>query len=189
MAYTAWSVVYGEQPTAAKWNQLGTNDAGFKDGTNIDDDAIINRHLSDRIIDPIHLKSMYAFSAYRSANVNITATDYVKAPFDAEYYDPDSVFSTVNNNFIAPIAGKYFFSVEIVSTNAPQIAVALFVNNSNYSRLAWISNQTSTSGASGSIIVDLAAGDVVDARLYFAGTSTMAGSAQWSHFTGCYIGQ
>lgn len=32
MAYTAWSVVYGEQPTAAKWNQLGANDAGFKDG-------------------------------------------------------------------------------------------------------------------------------------------------------------
>lgn len=40
MAYTAWSVVYGEQPTAAKWNQLGTNDAGFKDGTNIDAGAI-----------------------------------------------------------------------------------------------------------------------------------------------------
>lgn len=40
MAYTAWSVVYGEQPTAAKWNQLGANDAGFKDGTNIDAGAI-----------------------------------------------------------------------------------------------------------------------------------------------------
>ena len=47
MAYTAWSVVYGEQPTAAKWNQLGANDAGFKDGTNIDNDAIINRHMAD----------------------------------------------------------------------------------------------------------------------------------------------
>lgn len=46
MAYTAWSVVYGEQPTAAKWNQLGQNDAGFKDGTNIDDDAILNRHMA-----------------------------------------------------------------------------------------------------------------------------------------------
>lgn len=29
MAYTAWSVVYGEQPSAAKWNILGTNDAHF----------------------------------------------------------------------------------------------------------------------------------------------------------------
>lgn len=31
MAYTAWSVVFGEQPSAAKWNLLGTNDAYFND--------------------------------------------------------------------------------------------------------------------------------------------------------------
>jgi len=46
MAYTAWSVVFGEQPTAAKWNQLGANDAGFKDGTNIDTGALIARHYA-----------------------------------------------------------------------------------------------------------------------------------------------
>jgi hypothetical protein len=50
MAYTAWSVVYGEQPTAAKWNQLGANDAGFKDGTNIDNDAILKRHLANAAV-------------------------------------------------------------------------------------------------------------------------------------------
>lgn len=33
MAYAAWSVVAGEQPTAAKWNILGTNDASFNDGS------------------------------------------------------------------------------------------------------------------------------------------------------------
>lgn len=27
--YTAWSVVFGEQPSAAKWNLLGANDAFF----------------------------------------------------------------------------------------------------------------------------------------------------------------
>lgn len=35
MAYTAWSVVFGEQPSAAKWNILGTNDASFNDGTGL----------------------------------------------------------------------------------------------------------------------------------------------------------
>lgn len=45
MTYTAWSVVAYEQPTAAKWNQLGENDAGFRDGTNILDDVILARHL------------------------------------------------------------------------------------------------------------------------------------------------
>lgn len=45
MAYTAWSVVFGEQPSAAKWNILGTNDAGFKDGSNIDPSAITPEKL------------------------------------------------------------------------------------------------------------------------------------------------
>lgn len=46
MAYTAWSVVFGEQPTAAKWNQLGENDAGFKTGANIDNGAIVAAKLA-----------------------------------------------------------------------------------------------------------------------------------------------
>lgn len=40
MAYTAWSVTFGEQPSPAKWNILGTNDASFNDGTGIGTNAI-----------------------------------------------------------------------------------------------------------------------------------------------------
>lgn len=35
MSYNAWSVTFGEQPSITKWNYLGTNDAGFYDGTNL----------------------------------------------------------------------------------------------------------------------------------------------------------
>lgn len=45
MAYTAWSVVFGEQPSAAKWNILGTNDASFNDGTGIAAGAITPEKL------------------------------------------------------------------------------------------------------------------------------------------------
>lgn len=31
MVYQSWSVVFGEQPSAAKWNILGTNDSHFND--------------------------------------------------------------------------------------------------------------------------------------------------------------
>lgn len=31
MAYASWSVTFGEQPSAAKWNILGTNDSFFND--------------------------------------------------------------------------------------------------------------------------------------------------------------
>ena len=40
MAYASRSVTFGEQPSAAKWNILGTNDASFNDGTGIGADAI-----------------------------------------------------------------------------------------------------------------------------------------------------
>lgn len=45
MAYTSWSVVFGEQPAAAKWNILGTNDSSFNDGTGIGSGAILSTHL------------------------------------------------------------------------------------------------------------------------------------------------
>lgn len=35
MAYASWSVVFGEQPSAAKWNILGQNDAVFNNGTGL----------------------------------------------------------------------------------------------------------------------------------------------------------
>lgn len=35
MAYASWSVVFGEQPSAAKWNILGTNDAAFNAGAGV----------------------------------------------------------------------------------------------------------------------------------------------------------
>ena len=46
MAYQSWSVVFGEQPSASKWNILGTNDASFNDGTGIATGAITSAKIS-----------------------------------------------------------------------------------------------------------------------------------------------
>jgi len=45
MAYASWSVVFGEQPSAAKWNILGTNDASFNNGTGIANNVIGSSQL------------------------------------------------------------------------------------------------------------------------------------------------
>ncbi len=45
MAYASWSVTFGEQPSAAKWNILGTNDSSFNDGTGIAVSAITPEKL------------------------------------------------------------------------------------------------------------------------------------------------
>lgn len=79
MAYTAWSVVFGEQPTAAKWNQLGANDAGFKDGTNFDDSIIDSRHYVDNSIDAEHLatNTLLLGRVRRTSNFTSTSTSEV----------------------------------------------------------------------------------------------------------------
>jgi hypothetical protein len=73
MAYTAWSVVFGEQPTAAKWNQLGANDAGFKDGTNIDNLAILTRHLADSNVTGVKIGSYRTRRQNNGSNTDETA--------------------------------------------------------------------------------------------------------------------
>ena len=48
--YVAWSVTAGEQPTAAKWGILGTNDAAFNTGVGFNDGIITWRHLATDVI-------------------------------------------------------------------------------------------------------------------------------------------
>lgn len=50
MAYQSWSVVFGEQPAASKWNILGTNDSSFNDGTGIGTNAIAAASLATNAI-------------------------------------------------------------------------------------------------------------------------------------------
>lgn len=46
MAYASWSVVFGEQPSAAKWNILGSNDASFNDGSGFASGALGSSNAS-----------------------------------------------------------------------------------------------------------------------------------------------
>jgi hypothetical protein len=88
MAYTAWSVVYGEQPTAAKWNQLGANDAGFKDGTNIDNNAILDRHIAASA--RLNTKIIFATKVLTvaSGNTAYTGVGFKPTAIFAMFYGP-----------------------------------------------------------------------------------------------------
>ena len=80
MAYQAWSVTFGEQPSASKWNILGTNDASFNDGTGIDAKKIITRHLGLEYA----LVSASADTTV-STNTNITGATVTFTPAVASY--------------------------------------------------------------------------------------------------------
>lgn len=45
--YTAITFVAGEQPTTAKWNLIGSNDASFNNGNGFEDNIIVTRHIAD----------------------------------------------------------------------------------------------------------------------------------------------
>lgn len=55
--HTAQTFTYGETPSATKWNYLWENDYALADGTGIEDDAIIARHITDAVITPAKLTS------------------------------------------------------------------------------------------------------------------------------------
>lgn len=108
MSYSSWSVVYGEQPSAAKWNILGTNDASFNDGTGIADGVVASEKLNATI----------ACKAYRSAAFNITGAGGVeKIPLDAESFDLGSDWDTTNGRFVTPVTGYYQVNATIRATS------------------------------------------------------------------------
>lgn len=53
--YTAITFVAGEQPTTAKWNLIGSNDASFNTGLGFNDDIILARHIADDQVDHTHM--------------------------------------------------------------------------------------------------------------------------------------
>lgn len=63
MAYASWSVSFGEQPSASKWNILGTNDASFNDGTGIATNAIAASSLATSAITLGYAASTSTFTA------------------------------------------------------------------------------------------------------------------------------
>lgn len=103
MSYTAWSVAFSEQPSAAKWNILGTNDASFNDGTGIANLALNTTALSNP----------YKFSAYRNAAWTSSNGSYGLVTFDTEYFDTNSNFDTATGKYVAPVSGFYWFSAVV----------------------------------------------------------------------------
>ena len=55
MAYAAWSVIAGEQPTTSKWNILGTNDASFNGGTGFQSNVIPGAAIANAGITPLQM--------------------------------------------------------------------------------------------------------------------------------------
>ena len=185
MAYAAWSVAFGEQPSASKWNILGTNDAAFNNGTGI----TALSHAVTAVANP------YKFLAYQTGTAHTLAnTSPTKVVLNTEAYDTNNNFdSTTNYRYTVPVSGFYQICVQFTPTAGANTAVDcyLYKNGSLYAN-SKMGNTGSVANASASInlLMQLTAADYLE--LYGAcgsgsGTTLAGGGTVWNYMSGYLV--
>lgn len=174
MAYQSWSVVFGEQPSATKWNILGTNDASFNDGTGIGVDTIT----------PLQWTNPYCFSANSTAAQNSGNGAFAKTLFATEEYDYNSNYAT--SRFTCTVGGVYHFNACVETTASAAILIlALFKNGSEVKR-GMDDRQAATVGGSAIVSADvlLVATDYIEVYCYGNTTLALGTTAAEMYFSG-----
>lgn len=178
MAYASWSVVFGEQPSAAKWNILGTNDASFNDGTGI---AGLYINLLTTYSNP------YKFSAYRNAAYNTASSSATRFPFDTENFDTNNNFDITTNvgRYTAPVSGFYFFDALITLGASATRAIPIFYKNGAEIRRGTDVAATNY-GMGTSMFLQLSASDYIEVY-YFVDAVRAVTTGQACQFSGILL--
>lgn len=170
MAYAAWSVVFGEQPSAAKWNILGTNDSTF-----------------NTLLGTYGVRNPYCFRAYASGATTLADGASTDIAFATEDYDYNNNFAS--STYTAPVAGVYHF--DACFTYATAISTGVIANcriiKGGALALTGTSSVPVTNGAysvSGDLL--LAQGDTIKAAGYHdsAGAEDVATGSTQTWFSG-----
>lgn len=124
-------------------------------------------------------------AAYQaSSGQTFTSGSTTKVTFATKLFDTHSVFAT--DTYTVPVSGKYRVSTNFrftptsYSTGTNQINITLYKNGSGYGDLDLIqpgSTTTSDRMLSGSVLVDCAAGDLLDLRLFQNTGANVTGGA------------
>ena len=127
-----------------------------------------------------------SFSTSITSNQDITNNADVKVAFATEQYDTGSDFNTTDYRFVAPSAGKYFFSTLMrVYPSSGVVGMSPgFYKNGSLVRYNRQYNEDSQS-VEHQIIMDLAQNDYVEVYLYVhTYTSTVSGGQNSNIFQG-----
>tara|TARA_Y100000592_G_scaffold14122_1_gene19999 strand:- start:35 stop:589 length:555 start_codon:yes stop_codon:yes gene_type:complete len=134
-----------------------------------------------------------SFHVTQSSSQSFANGTTVKITYDTEVYDVGSGFNTSNNNFTVPSgeAGKYFFYIQtqgiFCDSSTEFCNISLYVNDTQTKFTRHNKDAVATDSAfSHTSVVDLSAGDVIDARLYHSQGSTRSNDndARVTYFLG-----
>ena len=134
-----------------------------------------------------------------SSQTSVSSGAWTKALFNTDVFDADSVFDTSNYRFIAPAAGKYFFTAKLGiypnTANGSKCQTKYYKNgseiaNSVGSNVELAGSETIISGIylTSSIILDLAQNDYIEYYgRFIAASGTITFDSGGSFFSGYRI--
>jgi len=125
-----------------------------------------------------------AFDMYNTGNYSIAATTDVPATFNATEFDIGNNCNTGTDRFTAPVAGRYLFTGQVQYSNTSNAHIN-FIRNGSFINNGW-SDMGSTAAATQSRIIDLAANDYVQMKIYHGLAATVTGLR--TRMTGVLLG-
>jgi hypothetical protein len=139
-----------------------------------------------------------SFKAYPgSFNPELAKSTTHTIPYNAEEYDTQGNFSTSTYKFTAPVAGKYLFTVNFNAyglDDTARLTLSLYINSSSTRNLYNFANlptgNTGDTNISASDILNLAAGNTVEVRVYTDGSGTfnLSNGQTYNSFSGHLLG-
>lgn len=137
------------------------------------------------------------FHAHRTTDQAMTGSAFNQVLLDVEAFDTAGAYSTSTGAFTAPAAGFYAFDAAVslfcTSGTFENVQLHFYRNGASFKRPAFslANNQQACTLAGGTGPVQLSAGDVIDLRVYFSGTSItapiVAGGPSISYFSGRFV--
>jgi hypothetical protein len=162
-SYTSWSVVFGEQPSAAKWNILGTNDSYF--------DAYI-----DRSGFPVQIVGN-STTAVATGTTLIPLDDTIPQNTEGDQYMSQAITPTAALNqleieavlVLASSVPNHFIAALFQDTTANALAVAGTYQVTNSGLLTLVLKHTMVAGTASATTFKIRAGQESAGTLTFNG--------------------
>ena len=184
--HTGQSFTFGETPSATKWNYLWENDYALADGTGIEDDAILSRHINENAVLASEHITASGTKLVQSAGQTITTSTITALSFDTERYDSGGYHAAGNPTRITiptGMGGEYLFVGKVNwATNATGLRFIWMIKNGDTTERRGVISAGAAAGDThgiGTVLpITLAAGDYMECYVFQSSGGNLAAQGE-----------